>query len=412
MSNSFSNTSDSASNAVLKNYYQGPLIDQLNKDLPIYRAAEKVNKSGGGLKVVRAMRTGRNQGVGAIADSGTLPKIGRQSSVQAEISAKLNYLRFGITALMMKSSQGGDKAAFVEDFGYQLEKGYLDLKKEINRQLCWDGTGDLALVNTASVASTTLVIKGRSTGEPALKYIDVGSTFDVYNSTTLVQSGVTVNAITSGTASSTTATLTLDIPVTTSAEFILMRSGSNSNEIQGLFYALDGGTGTIYNVSRTANIAFQGNVTDVSSDASRLLSIDMMQNPYNEGLRRGIYQSYNSVYCDFTSLRYYQKLLTADKRYSNTVEGDGTFGKKGKFFLDFNGISVVPDQDMPVKFAFLPAEALVMYEWSKMEAADESGSMYIPQSDSDSFEVRIRHFVNLFNESPASCAVLTGYLSP
>ncbi len=137
-----------------------------------------------------------------------------------------------------------------------------------------------------------------------------------------------------------------------------------------------------------------------------------MQNPFSEGLRRGNVGSYNSAYCDFTSLRYYQKLLTPDKRYSNTVEGDGTFGSKGKFYLDFNGIAVVPDKDMPLKFAFLPAEVLKMYELCAMEFADETGSMYIAQTDQDSLEVRIRHFVNLFNEQPAACGVLTGYTSP
>ena len=121
---------------------------------------------------------------------------------------------------------------------------------------------------------------------------------------------------------------------------------------------------------------------------------------------------YNAVWTDFTSLRYYQKLLTPDKRYANTMEGDGTFGSKGKFYLDFNGIPVVPDKDMSLKFAFLPAEVLKMYELAAMEFADETGSMYIAQTDVDALEVRIRHFVNLFNEQPAACGVLQGYTSP
>jgi hypothetical protein len=60
----------------------------------------------------------------------------------------------------------------------------------------------------------------------------------------------------------------------------------------------------------------------------------------------------------------------------------------------------------------LPAEVLKMYELCAMQFADETGSMYIAQSDADEFEVRIRHFTNLFNEQPAACAVLLGYTSP
>lgn len=398
--------------AELKNYYQGPIIDLLNEEVPVYRACEKVKQGWSGFQVIRPLRTSRNQGVGATSDGGVLPKIGRQTTVQAIIAAKFNYLRFGVTGPMIKASQS-DIGSFVRSAAYELEMGYKDLKTEISRQLAWNGRGDLATVNTAAVASNVLVIAGRTSSEPALKYIDVNSTFDVIDTNSnIIATGITVSSISSGTASSATATLVLDQPVTLSAANILIRSGSNGNEIQGLFYALDGLTTTVYNVDRSTNLAYQGNVTDLSSAANPVLSIDQMQTPYNEGLRRGNMNMYNAAFTDFTSLRYYQKLLTPDKRYSNTNEGDGTFGDKGKFYIDFNGIPVVPDKDMPSRFAFLPAEVLKMYELAAMQFADETGSMYIAQSDVDAFEVRVRHFVNLFNEQPAACAVLTGYTSP
>ena len=67
---------------------------------------------------------------------------------------------------------------------------------------------------------------------------------------------------------------------------------------------------------------------------------------------------------------------------------------------------------MALKIAMLPAEVLKMYELAAMEFADETGSMYIAQTDQDALEVRIRHFVNLFNEQPAACGVLYNYISP
>ena len=410
MSNAFQGISSGL--AELKNYYQGPIIDLINEEVPIYRACEKVKQGWSGYQVIRPLRTSRNQGVGAVADGGNLPKIGRQKTVQAIIAAKFNYLRFGVTGPMIKASQS-DVGSFVRSAAYELEMGYKDLKTEISRQLSWDGTGDLALVSTAAVASTSVVIKGRTTGEPALKYIDVNSTFDLLDgSDNVVATGITVNSISSGTASSTTATIVIDQPITASVGYVLIRSGSATNEIQGLFYTLDGQTTTVYSVDRSASLAYQGNVSDLSTTGNTVLSIDAMQTPFNEGLRRGSANNYNAVWTDFTSLKMYQKLLTPDKRYANTSEGDGTFGSKGKFYLDFNGIPVVPDKDMSLKFAFLPAEVLKMYELAAMEFADETGSMYIAQTDVDALEVRIRHFVNLFNEQPAACAVLQGYTSP
>ena len=78
--------------AELKNFYQGPIIDAINEDVPIYRACEKVKEGWNGYQVVRSIRTSRNQGVGATSDGGNLPKIGRQTTAQATISAKFNYL--------------------------------------------------------------------------------------------------------------------------------------------------------------------------------------------------------------------------------------------------------------------------------------------------------------------------------
>ena len=108
----------------------------------------------------------------------------------------------------------------------------------------------------------------------------------------------------------------------------------------------------------------------------------------------------------------YQKLLTPDKRYVNSTQGDGSFGAKGKFYLEFNGIPVVADKDCPTRFFFLPSEVLKLYVLAEMEFANEQGEMMIAQIDTDAYEVRIRHFLNMFNEQPAACGVLSNYISP
>lgn len=408
MSNAFQSMTAGA--ALLKNVYRGGLIDLLNEDMPVYRSCEKLKDQYSGQQIVRALRSRRGQGVGAGSDGGTLPKIGRSVNVNATILPKFNWLRFGITAGMIKASQS-DQGSFVRGYANELKMGYTDFKTDMNRQLCFNGTGTLALVNTASSGSSSLVIAGRSTGEPALKYLDVDLTFDVVRSGAVIASAVTVTAV-SGTPAGATATLTLDQPITTLVGDQLIRTGSNGLEVQGLFYALDGATSTIYGVDRTAAMAYQGNVSDLSTAANPNLSLTAMQAIFNEGLRRGGIGSYNAINTDFLTIGYYQKLLTPDKRYVNSTEGDGSFGAKGKFYLEFNGIPLVPDKDMPVKMAFLPSEVLKWYILSELEVAEETGSAYIAQSDSDSFETRIRFWGNMFNEQPAACAVLQGYVSP
>lgn len=392
----------------LKIYYQGPIKTQFNDDLPIMRGAEKKKKGWSGLQVQRPLKVRRNQGIGAVADGGTLPNVGRQTTVQAVIPAKFNYLRFGVTGPMIKASQS-DIGSFVRAAAYELEEGYKDLKSDVNRQLSWDGTNTLAQVNTASVASTSLVIKGREAADAALRFIDVDSVVDIYDSTgvTLKASNVTVSAI-SGAPSAATATLTLSQAVTTVAGDILVRAGSMGNEIQGLLYALDGGTSTIYGVNRSLYQSYQGNVLDLGATA---LTLDNLQYAQDEAIRRGN-GSIDAIYSDFASLRMYQKLLTANKRFANTQQGDGGFASDKKKYLTFNEIPWVADKDAPNRIMFLGSEAIEMWVLAELEFADETGTMYIAQTSQDAFEVRIRYFANMFNAHPASCAVLKNYIAP
>lgn len=394
--------------AELKNFYEGPIVDLFNEELPVLRGAEKIKKGWNGYQVVRPLRVRRNQGIGAVTDGGTLPAIGRQSTVQAVISSKFNYLRFGVTGPMIKASQS-DVGSFVRSAKYELEMGYNDLKSDVNRQLSWDGTSDLATANANTVASLSLVIAGRESVEPALKFVDVGLVFDIYTSAgVLVQSAITVNSISSGTPESSTATIVCNVPVTCSATDVLVRSGSFGNEVQGLLTSLDGGTSTIYGVDRSSYISYQGNVIDMGG---AVLSLDAIQNVTNRAIRRAGAKP-SAYYMDFDTQRMYQKLLTADKRYVNTMEGDGGFAKRGESYLQFNGIPLVPDKDCPQRFFVLDRESWKNYVLCEMEFADETGSMYIAQTDEDTFEVRIRYFTNLFPENPAANGVLKSYVSP
>lgn len=397
--------------AELKNFYQGPIVDQFNEDIPIYRGADKGKHAWSGYQVVRPLKVRRNQGIGATSDGGTLPAIGRQSTIQALIQAKFNYLRFGITGPMIKAS-ASDVGSFVRSASYELMEGYNDLKVDANRQMSWNGDGNLARMNAAAVASTSIVIKGREDSEAALKFVDVSGVYDLYDSTTtpwtLIQASVTVNAITAGTSSSSTATLTVSPAVSASANNVLVRAGSYGNEIQGLLTQLDGLTTTVFNIDRATYPQTQGNVNDL---AGGQLTLDKMQQSYNDGMRRGA-AKYSAIYTDFDSLRMYQKLLTPDKRFTNTVKGDGGFANKDQFYLDFNGIAMVPDQSCPQRIFFLPESSIVKYVLAELEFADETGSMYIAQTSVDALETRVRLFANLFNEKAAASAVMKSYISP
>lgn len=393
----------------LKIWYQGPIVSQFNDDTPIYSGAVLGKEKWSGLQVNRPLKVRRNQGIGATSDGGVLPAIGRQTTLQAVIPAKFNYLRFGVTGPMIKSS-ANDVGSFVRSAAYELDEGYKDLQSDMNRQLSWDGTGWLASMSVAAVATQSITISGRTSVEAALKFIDVGLTFDVVTSAgVIVQQGLEVSSISSGSPTSSTAVLVLSAPLTASAGDKLIRANSLQQEVQGILTQMDGGTSTLFtNVNRALYPSTQSNYIHLSGGQ---LTLDKLQQAWNAGLNRGG-AKYSAIYSDFDSLRMYQKLLTADKRYVNSMKGDGGFSSKDKTYLEFNGTPWVADKDCPQKVFMLSEGALKKYVLAEMDFADETGSMMIAQVSSDSFEVRLRFFMNLFNEKASACSILDDYVSP
>lgn len=415
MANTFGSISSQA--GILKTVFQGPLKSQFNDEVPLFRGAAQGQYPWAGQQVNRPLKVRRNPGIGATTDGGVLPKISKQTVVQATILAKYNYLRFGVTGPLIAASKS-DSGAFVRDVKFELMEGYNDLKIDMNRQFSWDGTGDLARVNTAAAGSSVLVIKGREDNEPALKFIDVDVAFDLYTSAgVLVQSGITVSSISSGTANGTTATLVLDQVVTTSANDVLIRAGSGfSGEVQGLLTQLDGATSTVYGVDRSLYVQSQGNViyntNDGTSTGTALaFSLDSMQRLQDETERRGG-PGVNAFYCDYSTRRMYNKLIQVDRRYQSVTDGKGGFAAKDESYLAYNGIPIVADQACPIRMFALPKDDIEKYVLSEMAFADEQGEMLIAQVDSDAYEVRVRFFMNLFNSKAAASGVLSTYVAP
>ncbi len=232
--------------------------------------------------------------------------------------------------------------------------------------------------------------------------VDIVTTAGVYKAT-----GVTITA-TSGTPTALTATLTLDTPVTCAANDILVRTGAYNKEIQGMLYSLDAGTGSIYGISRSTYQVYQGSVVDASSGN---LSLDLIKQAQILARRRGG-ANVKAYWTDFDTERFYEKLLVADKRFVNTMKGDGSFTTKESSYLEYGGAPMVPDKDCPRRIFGIDPNAWKWYVLEEMKFANETGSMYLAQTDVDAWEVRVRFFANLFNQKPAACPTLTGYISP
>lgn len=387
-------------------YYAGPIVSQFNDSVPLYKGADKSKLKWNGLQVNRPIKVRRNPGIGTITDGGTLPTIGKQTTAQAVVQSRFSYLRFGMTGPMIKASQG-DKGAFVSIMEFEMEQGMTDLTQDQNRQAFWNGSGKLGALASAAVATNTISVSGRSSGELGSKYLEVGMVVDLVNAAGTIQAtAVTINSFTQG----ATSTVVLDTVVSADDAAIVVRSGSYNNEVQGLLTTLDGLTTEVYGINRATYPVFNGNVVDLNGAQ---LSLDSLQRTLNLARQAGG-SSIAAIFTDYDSERYLNKLLVADKRYvGDKVKGDGSFTDKEKSYLEFGGAPVTPDKDCPGQnFFFMPAKGWSKDVLSEMEWADETGSYMISQSSADSFEVRLRLFYNFFPEKPSTMARLHDFISP
>ena len=411
MANLFQNTTSGL--GVLKQLFIAPLVDQTNQDVQLWNGLKPSKYKFTGSQVNRPIKVRRNPGIGAGSDQGNLPSTGRQTTVQANVAVKYNWLTFGVTGPMISAS-GNDAGSFVRIVAFEMEKGHEDFVADVNRQMGYDGTGYLARLNSAAVATTSITVKGREDTEYALKFLDVGMIVDIISSGSVVASGVTITAI-SGTKTATTATLTLDTAVTASANDYVVRTGAYNLEIQGVLTLFDGATSTKYGVDRSTYGIYNGNVIDKSTESTTNLVLDDLQRLQDTieslaGKTDG--QSINAIFSDFNGRRFYQKLLTADKRYSNTVKGDGSFSDMSKNYLEWAGIPWVADKDFPPKIAMLNNGCFEKMVQKEFEWADETGAPLIAQTGVDALEARMRFFANAFNNKPIGGGILKGYTSP
>src|SRR6185295_8642144 len=165
-----------AYDAVLKDWYEGAIRDQIVTRAKMYRRfQDKDANQWGGRQVTYPIRTARNQGIGAYAESGAFPTPGRNSYTSVSIPMRYVGGRIRLTSQAMKhsASQKGAFAAAYQQEQDGLVEGFVN---EFGRMVWSDGRGVLALV---SVDTTTTTLNVDSPGGAAgaingTRFLNVG----------------------------------------------------------------------------------------------------------------------------------------------------------------------------------------------------------------------------------------------
>jgi hypothetical protein len=232
-----------AADAILKDLYVGPIIEQINQKTymidQIERDVDSIDHTG--RRAVIPLHTNRNRGRGSRGDNANLPVGGVQVYQDAFVPIRYHYYGMELTDPAIEATTSNE-GAFVNLLDSETKGISTDMRKDINRQVFGDGTGLLTSVRAANTAGLIPV--------NSVQYIGIGDTVDVVvRSTGATGNGVVSTTVTARDTTAGAQTITVS-PVPAGAldtTYGIFLAGSYGKEMDGLV-----------NISATVNRTLHG----------------------------------------------------------------------------------------------------------------------------------------------------------
>lgn len=445
---------------ILKDYYAGPVRDQLNSETILMKRLAKNEEIVDGAYVVIPLHTSRNVGVMARRESGTLPTAGKQGYKDMRFPTRYNYGRIDLTGPVIASSRT-NRGAFARVLDQEVRGMVRDMKNDLNRQLFCDGSGRLGVVRGTAAGGVFTISDpwdtGGTTGQaPSLKWAQPGdrmafedfsvgntiisgnavATFIALTSVNIRARTVTFGGVTNATVaagdhlikaidtSGLTATPSNLRAATTYDDGVEMMglvglcSGDGTSTGQfprnageatytpisaGKVYSYANGAAAIQelDVQKTNDSLWQGNVL-ANAGVPRALTTDLIQQGCDTGEQLG-QASASIALTTYGVRRRYLDLCLAERRFVNTMELDGGFKA-----VDFNGIPLVPEKDCPEAMLFLlPEENIGIARISDFYWLDKDGAILARVSGLDEWEATLAYYAELYTDRRNALTVIT-----
>lgn len=220
----------SAGDALLKDYYISPIIEQVNYKTymldQVERDSEHVDFQG--RRWIYPVHSGRNRGRGSRGDNASLPVAGYQTDQDAIDKIKYHYYAMEITDPVIEGAQKSS-AAFTNLLERESKMLATEMRKDINRQIWGQGTGLLATKAKEDA-------KGKKLYLDSVQYIGVGDTVDVIKTSDGSTGNGVVGAEVTKRVSATESYIEIGTETAgaTTTEYGVYISGNRSNEMPGL----------------------------------------------------------------------------------------------------------------------------------------------------------------------------------
>ena len=339
-----------AADAILKELYVGPIVEQLNQKKylleQIERDSDHVEHTG--RRAVVPVHKNRNWGLKSIADGGVLPTAGRQEWADAIIPIRAHTLAIELTDQSIEATKS-DKGAFISLLTAETQGAATDLSKNMNRQAFGLGTGQLCVKESVKTVAAGADEHLTFANESDLQYLKVGTIVDVLvESSGAETNGVKGAEVIERTVSSKEVVLNKKTvgEIKTTSKYNVYIQGSYKNEIDGL-RNITNKSRELHSINSSAagNEYWNGNIITASKAAAGEDLFEQLAD--NVGA-----QGNGEVEVFLTS-------RGVKRRLANTYQSQKRFNDKtatriegGYSAIMVNEVPVVSDDDCPKTYAF------------------------------------------------------------
>jgi hypothetical protein len=424
--------------AILKEYYLGPVQEQLNNEVLLVQRLESRSEDLVGRVAIVPLHTSRSGGIGAIAESAALPTAGNQGFAKAQYDLKYLYGRVQVTGPSMAKTKS-DVGSFLQVLKAELDGIRADLSKDLARQTYGAGDGVIATGTPDATTATTHTIT-LADWEPLRKgQIYNGSTLQLFIASTGAVAPATADVFTVtgtsivGAATSTVTVSSASVALTAVAHTVVRSgsvpsgtaryaTGSRSSEVDGLQRIITATAPTSNTNTVAGGVAGAGGYvgtisafTDNYWDNQRTavggaLTLQAMQTMANTVRTKGGQTS--MIVTSLGVMREFYRLLTFVNGASTPIYdvSDGTMDFKAGFnSVSYNGVPVVGDIDAPYgNMYFIDESTLKVFSDQDWHFLDADGQTLRQVVGYDAYEAILTRYMNLGATNRTKNGVLSG----
>ena len=409
LTNGFYSTLSTVSD-ILKEYYLGPVAEQLNNEVFLMSRLESKSEDLVGKRAYVPLHYGRSGGIGARAERDELPAAGNQRYSKAVYDLKYLYGRVQVTGPAMAKTKN-EAGAFLQALKSELDGVRNDLKKDVARQVYGDGTAFIAQCGTTTTSAT--IVLNTAAGQEAIRkgqlyvgmLVDIGTAADVDT----IAAARTITAV-----DYTNATITVSgATVSTTSSHYVSRSGaavdggatangSRSNEIDGLKRLVSNAATYVGEIDASAETWWDNKRLPVGGALSA--NLEEIQKGLNLIRLEGAMPSLM-----LTSLGVQREIYSNLQDQVQYVNPESYNFASGFKTLEYAGMPVVSDIDAPYGTLYILDESTMkVFSDQDWHFLDADGQTLRQVSNYDAFEAIMARYLNLGVTKRSNQVVLTG----